>query len=97
MFGIDEADNTMAIVNAQTPLSTETTTTTSSEPDSSCATMIEINPIATDNAKDTHPMDQIVLDDKNHQVRNILVTTTVNGYHFFLKFFFILLPIDNHS
>lgn len=68
MFGIDEADNTMAIVNAQTPLSTETTLTTSSEPDSSCATMIEINQIATDNAKDTNPMDRNALNDKDQEV-----------------------------
>lgn len=68
LFGIDEPDNAMTMVNAQTPLSTETTLTTSSEPDSSCATMIEINQIATDNAKDTHPMNKIVMDDKNQQV-----------------------------
>lgn len=68
MFGIDEPDNTMANVNAQTPLSTETTLTTSSEPDSSCATMIEINQIATDNAKDINPMDKIALDDKDQEV-----------------------------
>lgn len=68
MFGIDEPDNTMTAVNAQTPLSTETTLTTSSEPDSSCATMIEISQIATDNAKDTNSQHKITLDDKNQQV-----------------------------
>lgn len=68
MFGIDEPDNTMANVNAQTPLSNDTTLTTSSEPDSSCATMIEINQIATDNAKDIN-----AVDDKDQEVcsRNI--------------------------
>lgn len=64
MFGIDEADRTMT-VNVQTP---ETTTTTSSEMDSSCATMIEINPIAADNAKDINSLDRIVFDDKTHEV-----------------------------
>lgn len=63
MFGIDEPDNTMANVNAQTPLSNDTTLTTSSEPDSSCATMIEINQIATDNAKDIN-----AVDDKDQEV-----------------------------
>lgn len=63
MFGIDEPDNAMANVNAQTPLSNETTLTTSSEPDSSCATMIEINQIATDNAKDIN-----AVDDKDQEV-----------------------------
>lgn len=67
MFGIDEPDNTMANVNAQTPLSNETTLTTSSEPDSSCATMIEINQIATDNAKDIN-----ALDDKDQEVCMVL-------------------------
>lgn len=62
MFGIDEADKTMAAANVQTP----ETTTTSSEPDSSCATMIEINAITADNAKD--PMDRIAFDDKTHEV-----------------------------
>lgn len=65
MFGIDEGDRTMATVNVQTP---ETTTTTSSEPDSSCATMIEINPIAADNAKDISPLDTIGFDDTTHKV-----------------------------
>lgn len=62
MFGIDEADKTMAAANAQTP----ETTTTSSEPDSSCATMIEINAITADNAKDS--MNRIAFDDKTHEV-----------------------------
>lgn len=64
MFGIDEADKTVATTNVQTP----ETTTTSSEPDSSCATMIEINAITADNAKDSNPMDTIAFDDKTHEV-----------------------------
>lgn len=54
MFGIDEADKTMA-VNVQTP-----ETTTSSEPDSSCATMIEINPIAADNTNEINPSHEVI-------------------------------------
>lgn len=64
MFEIDEPDRTIITTNVQTP----ETTTTSSEPDSSCATMIEINPIASDNAKDTNPLEQITFDDKTHEV-----------------------------
>lgn len=64
MFGIDEADKTITTTNAQTP----ETTTTSSEPDSSCATMIEVNPIIADNAIDTDPIDRIDFDDKTHEV-----------------------------
>ncbi|XP_031631093.1 putative uncharacterized protein DDB_G0282133 isoform X2 [Contarinia nasturtii] len=60
----DEADRTIT-ANVQTP---ETTTTTSSEMDSSCATMIEINPIAADNAKDINSLDRIVFDDKTHEI-----------------------------
>ncbi|XP_055324528.1 uncharacterized protein LOC129579051 isoform X4 [Sitodiplosis mosellana] len=63
MFGIDEGDKTMAAVNVQTP-----ETTTSSEPDSSCATMIEINPIAADNAKDINPLNRITFDDTTHEI-----------------------------
>lgn len=66
MFGIDEADKTMTISNVQTPMSTETTT--SSELDSSCATMIEINPIAADRTKDTNGMSHMAFDDQSQEV-----------------------------
>lgn len=81
MFGIDEPDNAMANVNAQTPLSNDTTLTTSSEPDSSCATMIEINQIATDNAKDIN-----AVDDKDQEVCNITLRRECSLSLFFNKF-----------
>lgn len=92
MFGIDEGDRTMAAVNVQTP---ETTTTTSSEPDSSCATMIEINSITADNAKDINPLDRITFDDTTHEV----ISFGKNVYSFIPScgtLFFFLLPPSEH-
>lgn len=77
MFGTDEDDKTatMTTVNAttaQTPASTETTTTTSSEPDSSCATMIEANPMPSEaTATDPKANDQMAIDEQNYKVNKI--------------------------
>lgn len=68
MFGTDEADRTTTLVNAQTPVNSEATTTTSSEPDSSCATMIEINPIDLDCSQNMVLSDKTFCRDKNNQV-----------------------------
>lgn len=65
MFGTDGEDKTVTLSNVQTP---ETTTTTSSEPDSSCATMIEVTPIAVDPIKDSHFQHKMSLDDTTHEV-----------------------------
>lgn len=71
MFGIDDADKTTTQDNVQTPVNSEATTTTSSELDSSCATMIEINSIILDNGKSVVESNEQLIRDMRHQVNNI--------------------------
>lgn len=66
MFETDGDDKTATLSSVQTP---ETTTTTSSEPDASWATMIEVKPIAADPATGhTHSQQHAAADETSHKV-----------------------------
>lgn len=82
MFEIDDADKTTTLANVQTPVNSEatTTTTTSPELDSSCATMIEINPIILDNGKSVVESNEQLIQDMRHQVNNIRYHISVLVY-----------------